>query len=195
MNFTFRREKEESRYMRSYGLLDFCWMYTITDKDRKIGRFFSSDLVSFFAFEEEDIRVDYIYKFLKNTQYPIIDQKTNKIIGGYDRGRRYDNRTPYGKLFLGDNTYQCESLKPDVKRRTFRKETWGHFKIRIGKGSEAVSYTFKIDYPSIWSRTVSDKPFEGQIELEGNNLMLLFAGIFLLEQVLEFEDSRNSDSL
>jgi hypothetical protein len=193
MNFTFRKEKEEDRYMRSYGLLDYCWMYTITDKDRKIGRFFKSNFVSFFAFEEEDIRIDSVYKFLKKTQYPIIDQKTNNIIGGYDRELHFDNRTPYGKLFLGDNTYQCANLKPDVKHMFLRKDTWGHFKIRVGNGSEAVSYTLKTDHPSIWSYTVGDKPFEGQIELEGNNLMLLFAGIFLLEQVLEFEDAKKSD--
>lgn len=193
MNFTFKKELVENRYMPGYGRLDWCSMFTISTEEKRIGRFFNSDEVSFLAFEEQDIRIDYIRKLFRHPQYFIVDQKNNQAIGGYERENYINDRTPYGRLFLGDKTFQCEKLNPDVNRRVFKKETWGHFKIRVGNDTEAVTYIIKIEHQSIWSASEANKPFEGTIQLEGNNRMLLFAGIFLVQQVLEFEDARSSD--
>lgn len=177
--------------MAGYGRLECCSMFIVSDNERKIGQFFYSDEVSFFAFGEEDVRIDYTKKLFRQTLYPIIDQKTNQPFGGYDRRTHTGSWTPLGKLFLGDRTYGCEKLKSEVGDFDERL----HISIRVSNYWEAVNYHIRVVRPSdlsLFPRPVSLAPFEGEIELEGNNLLLLFAGIFLVQQVLDFEDCDQS---
>lgn len=186
MNFIFKKEIVENRYVSGYGRLELCSMFTITDNGNEVGRFFHSDEVASFAFGEEDIRINYKRRLLRHTKYPIINQKNNQAIGGYDRREYRGGSTPYGKLFLGDNTFSCKTLE----NAAYEKDKRLHIRVWVGNYQEAVIYNLKVQTASSFfsTRPAGHAPFEGEISLMSNNFMLLFAGIFLVQQVLDFED-------
>jgi hypothetical protein len=187
MHFTIKKELVENRYMPGYGRLEFCSMFTVTEAEKNVGRFFYSDEVSFLAFGERDIRINYVRKLLRQTLYPIVDQKDGQAIGGYDRRDYTGPSTPFGKLFLGDSMYLTQKTAHTYPKNDKQQ----HITIWVGNIVEAATYHIRVNKPTFFSlRTVQvgNSPFEGEIELHGNNLLLLFAGIFLVQQVLEFED-------
>jgi len=189
MQYSISKELLEHRYMAGYGRLDCCSMFTVSSQDKVIGKFFHSDTVSFIGFGECDIRIEYIYRFLRSKQYPIIDQMTNQTIGRYDRKEKTSEWTPYGKLFLGDQVYKADKINEGVS--LFDKQI-KVLTIQVGNPTQWVNYSVQIRKPKYWfiqTLNHSRVAFEGEIELTGHqNLMLLFASIFLLQQALEFED-------
>lgn len=188
MQFTFTKEIIPNFTHTDYGDLGTCSIFTISSEQGSVGKFFHSRRVAFFAFADYDIRIDYIHRFFRRSRYPIIDQKIGREIGHYDKESFRGFFSKYGKLFLRDRMYSCEKLQPPVKRNIFRKSTWGFYILQISHYPDIVTYHFSIENLTHFNTVVSDKPFTGEITLEGGNLFLLFAGIFLLEQVLDFED-------
>lgn len=81
----------------------------------------------------------------------------------------------------------CKKLKPETKYRLFKKDTWGHYKVRISSETEQVIYRFKMEVPLITGTRSAYRSLEGNIELNEANIFLLFTGLFLIEQIFENE--------
>jgi hypothetical protein len=144
MNFTFTKYLIEDHYRAGYGRLEKCGMYTVYNGDEKVGAFFYSDEVSWFAFDEEDLRIDYIKKLFRKTRYQIVDQKTNSVIGGYDKVVRFFKIISHGQLHLSEEVFQAYQVETEVKAPFFDKSDISHFKIEVGNSKQQVIYTFHI---------------------------------------------------
>jgi len=189
VQFTFTNEIIPDFIHTNYGDLGTCSMFTIFNEQGLIGKFFLSRKVAFFAFADHDIRIDYIHRLFRRSLYPIIDQKTGQQLGNYELPGQTGLFADHAKLFLGDRMYHLNILPPPVRRRVFKKDTWGYYTIEISNYPEVVTYNFRIKDLSFLDASVSDKPFEGNITMEGDNLFLVFAGIMLVHDVLTTEDS------
>ena len=66
----------------------------------------------------------------------------------------------------------------------------GHFKVKVFDKEEEIVYQLKVNVPIINVPNTSQRPFDGQIQTNTNNLRLLFCGLFLLEQVFEIKDNQ-----
>ncbi len=189
MQFTFTREIIPEFTHTDYGYLGTCSMFTISNEQGLVGKFFHSRKVAFVAFADHDIRIDYIHRLFRRSLYPIIDQKTGQQIGNYELPGQTGIFAGHAKLFLRSRMYKCKMLPPAVKRKVFRKDTWGYYTIEVSNYPEVVTYDFRIENLTYLDSSVSYKPFKGNISMEGDNLFLLFAGILLIHEVLTTEDS------
>lgn len=92
-----------------------------------------------------------------------------------------------GKLILDDQkAFSCNVNKPFS---IFNKNTWAYYEVQVTNGVNAVAYKLKIDLTFISTIGTRFRPFSGEIELWGDNVQLVFAGLFLLEHVFEKEDN------
>lgn len=53
--------------MVGYGWLNRCSMYIVSQEDKKFGQFFYSEEVAYYAFGDEDVRIDYVRRFFRQT--------------------------------------------------------------------------------------------------------------------------------
>jgi hypothetical protein len=93
-------------------------------------------------------------------------------------------------MYLGEHLYHCQQLDPFTKKSPFkRSNTWGdsYYAVQVSNDTEAVTYNFTIEPNSYFTVAAKHAPFRGVIDIQGNNLMLLFGGFLLLEQVLDFD--------
>ncbi|WP_276481863.1 hypothetical protein [Paraflavitalea pollutisoli] len=187
MQYQLRKEILEPHYMAGYGRLEYCAMYKVWQEEKKIGQFFISDEVAFYAYDDEDVRIDYVRRAFRRTLYPIIDQKTQQPFGGYDRQHYSSSWTPYGKLFLGDAVYRTKkagSCKLGSRPQIDNLDVW------MGNLEQSVHFDVRITRPQPWYKRprLYKGELEGTVTLHGDSLRLLFCSLFLLEQVIEFED-------
>lgn len=193
MNFTFTKYLINGHYRAGYGRLEKCSMYTVYNGEEKIGAFFYSDEVSWFAFDEEDLRIDYIKKLFRKTRYQIVDQKTNSVIGGYDNVRHIYSFNSHGKLYLSEEIFLSYKLDTRVKTGFFSKSDESHFKIKVGNLKQQVTYSFYMQPTSMWHTLYKgNHPFQGTIEYQGNDHFLLMSGFFLVQKILEAEDNESN---
>jgi hypothetical protein len=161
-----------------------------------LGQYFRHGRKQFFRTQDQIIRIESKEKWFKEPHYRIINELTGAIIGKYiipwvynDTFHHYPEvpyTNPYLKIILHDMEYEF--------RRSDLKQIIGCLTRIPGEimpllcmtgNACAVKYAFKVD-GSILS---SYSALEGNIEAEENNLLLLIAGLFLLEV---FFDGRNS---
>ena len=81
-------------------------------------------------------------------------------------------------------------MKPDIRYSPFKKNTWGHYKVKVFDEEEEVVYKLKVEVPVIDVPNTSQRPFNGEIQTKTYNLKILFCGLFLLEQVFEIRDNQ-----
>jgi len=174
--------------LQNYGLLEDCRFYKIFEEGNLIGQFFYSDSVAFFAYDNNDFRIDMQQSSFKKAIYKIIDQKIPIEIGRYEITTSSNKSNYRARLFLDDRVFECQNLKPDVKHNISHKNTWGHYKIAVWNKNEDVTFNFKLDMPWISTQKYRLQTFAGTIELTGNSILLVFSSLFLLEQVFINKD-------
>ena len=81
-------------------------MYKLYDKDDLVGQFFYHKAVSFFAFNNKDIRIENVEKRKFWTPiYKLIDQKSNTEIGEYQSSKIIGASFPLDNLIIGNEQY------------------------------------------------------------------------------------------
>jgi hypothetical protein len=183
MNFTFSKEIRDYN-LSGYGRLYWCRLYKIFDGDTIIGQFLHTDVVAFFTYGEMDLRIDLKKKFLTKTKHIIVDQKKDTEIGSFQIKYPNNNLKSSGKMTIGNEIYTTLTLPTDIKSRLFKKETWGSYKVKIFSETEEVIYSLKHEVSWFQSKSDFRSPAKGYIELSSENLLVLFAGLYLLDETL-----------
>jgi len=185
----FTKEIIEKYDLLNYGTVKDCGQYKLFHNDNLLGQFFYSEYASYFTFENFDIKIETTKHFLKRWEYKIIDQTKSLEIGNYETTSWINRKRNIGRIRFDNEIYKCERLKPEIENKYFKRETWGHYKIRLCSQQDTIIYKFKLDIPWIGGLDSAFTPFVGQIETTCDNLFPVFAGLFLIEQIFENEKS------
>ena len=176
----------------------------LNENDQIIGQFFYYSNRQYFVFGKTKILVEVISKIFKKTVYNLIDYNTNQKVGEYEifGGRGIDRfwqdvpSIPTATIHIEDKKFNFRRISADINFSTFKKETWGYFKFKLyaTKGNEFYDYTLKMDIP-VFSKANYHKyrPFVGQIESNSNNILIILAGMYLMDIEFEYEDNKNDE--
>ena len=186
MKLTFTKELPTTYYREGHGHLRKCRVYKIYDGENPIGQFVYHYNLCFFSFGNQSYHIDMERHYLKKSNYHLINEKIKSKIGEYNLS---DGWVHLGLLTIdGQNIFVCDKL-PNVRYSIFDPKSWGHFKIQVTNRINAVEYNFRIKTPFFRTTSIKMYPFAGELELWGDNLLLAFAGLFLLEWALILKDT------
>lgn len=184
MKYRFSKELVDNFFVEGHGNLNQCRIYKVFDNQNLIGQFFYRSELCFFSYYTKHIYVEIESNFFKKSKYILIDKQTQVRVGEYKISKWSGL---IGKLILdGQKSYRCDILN---SYSIFNRETRGRYDVQVSNGVNAVVYRLKIDFPIISTLGTRFRPFSGEIELWGEDIQLVFAGLFLLERVFENEDS------
>lgn len=187
MILTFTKELPKRYYLEGHGYLTKCKLYRVFKDGNELGRFFYHYNICFFSFENQSYHIDFERHFFKRSKFYLIDENSQRKIGEFKLSSLLID---LGWLILDNqNIYVGNKKTPVVRFSLFDAKTWGHRRIQISNKVNAVVYDFRIKTPIFRTRDIQLYPFSGQLELWGENLLLAFAGFFLLENVLSLEDA------
>jgi len=98
-------------------------------------------------------------------------------------------KKPNGNVELNGQSYVFYRLQPAVRTKLFRKDTWGHYRfvLRHESSAEFIEYNFRIDPYTGFKWRGSHRLFDGDIETNSSNPMLILAGFQLIELVFAAE--------
>lgn len=201
MNFKFSKElidkdstNRPSKQLKLYKLLD--------ETNQLLGQFFYNPKEQIINFDDREISIEVVSKFLKKTKYFLVDRKDNKQVGEYEVFGGYGVNhfwqdvpsSPTGTIKLGDTVFNFRRIPTDIKYSLLKQDTWGYFKFRLYtiKGEEFYEYSLKMDIP-VWSKSHYTKyrPFVGTIESNSDNVFAILAGLYLMEVEFDFEDTKD----
>ena len=201
MNFKFSKElidsdstKRPSKQLRLYKISD--------DKDQLLGQFFYYPKEQIINFDDREISIEVVSKFLKKTKYFLVDKKDSKQVGEYEifggfgvnHFWRDVPSSPTGTIKLDDTVFNFRRIPSDIKYSFLKRETWGYFKFRLYaiKGHEFYEYSLKMDIPvSSKPHFTKYRPFVGTIESSSDNVFAILAGLYLMEVEFDFEDTKD----
>ncbi|MEO6229278.1 MAG: hypothetical protein ABJB11_10930 [Ferruginibacter sp.] len=167
-----------------------------------IGRFFRQGTKQFYSIRGKQFRIESTEKWYKKANYKIINEQNNERVGEYILAYPYNDTiyhypdvpytNPYLKVVKNEREFEFRRLKPEVAYWLFDSTTWGHYSFGLyDKENECVvKYSFNIEKPLSDGSIIFNNNLEGSIESDESNLLLSFAGIFLLERF--FDDQHKS---
>ncbi|HEY8893725.1 MAG TPA: hypothetical protein VIM79_02885 [Niastella sp.] len=191
--YTFTKENLNDPATNTYNSLQQKSVYKIIDNEGNIAaQFYYLPAKQFIQIDGKEITVSVIEKFLKKTQYLLMEN--NRQVGEYKfihsglcHFWQDVPSDPNGAVTLNDMIYNFRRIPSGIRSLQFKKETWGHFKFRLYAvyGDAYAQYTFRIDQLS-WLRTgfINHHPFSGAIETNSENLLVVVAAFYLMERVL-----------
>ena len=201
MNFKFSKElidkdstNRPSKQLRLYKLLD--------ERNQLLGQFFYNPKEQIINYDDREISIEVVSKFLKKTKYFLVDRKDNKqvgeyeIFGGYGVNHFWQDvpSSPTGTIKLGDTVFNFRRIPADIKYSFLKQETWGYFKFRLYaiKGKEFYEYSLKMDIPVLSKPHFTKyRPFFGTIVSNSDNVFAMLAGLYLMEVEFDFEDTKD----
>ena len=178
-------------------------LYKLIDENEKVvGQFFYYTDRQYFIFGKTNISIEVISNLFKKTIYNLVDCNTKNKIGEYEifGGRGIDRfwqdapSKPTASIYVDDKKLNFRRITADVDYSFFRKETWGYFKFKLyaTKGNEFYYYTLKMDVPIISkSNYTKFRSFSGQVETNSNNILIILAGLYLMDVEFDYEDNKN----
>ena len=117
MNFKFSKElidkdstNRPSKQLRLYKLLD--------ERNQLLGQFFYNPKEQIINYDDREISIEVVSKFLKKTKYFLVDRKDNKqvgeyeIFGGYGVNHFWQDvpSSPTGTIKLGDTVFNFRRI-------------------------------------------------------------------------------------
>lgn len=198
MNCKFSKElidtdptNRPSNQLRLYKISD--------DKDRLLGQFFYYPKEQIINFNDREISIEVVSKFLKKTKYFLVDKNDNRqvgeyeILGGFGINPFWKDvpSSPIGTIKLDNALFNFRRIPADIKYSFFRQETWGYFKFRLYavKGQEFYEYSLKMDIPALSKPNYTKyRPFVGTIASNSDNIFAILAGLYLIEMEFDYED-------
>ena len=174
------------------------------DEGQIVGQFFYYTDEQYFIFDDTQISIEVILKLFKKTKYNLLDKKKQiqigdyEIFGGFGINRFWQDvpSTPTGLINIGYKKYNFRRIPAEVENSFFKKATWGYCKFRLyeTKGNEFYEYSLKMDIPVLSKAHFTKyRPFVGEIESNSENLLIILAGLYLMDIEFEFEDTKNDD--
>jgi hypothetical protein len=183
--FEFSKEIHHRYFVEGFGILENWKVYKIEQGEKHIGQFYYHRQICFFEYEDKEMDIRPKRRFLRSTLASIFDRRMNVEVGTMEVPGWHPRTNPIGFIQLGGEYYTGLKLRPEVDRSFFKPRTWGHRKYSVSNTHEDVVYAFR---PTASSTSAF---MGGKISVAGNNLLLLFAGLFLLEEQLDKEEDRS----
>jgi hypothetical protein len=166
--------------------------YKVFDGRKPIGEYYHTPKESELSFEGKRIKLKTRGRWPLMPKVTITDHPYGETVGkiklSYIHGPGGFGGYPH-EMILENNKYWFKELKPDVRYSLFKRETRGYYKFKCYNEWEEIIYTFKIDFPPGFSlgNNTPKLPFAGAIDYRCNNLLLLFAGFYLIEAAFDQE--------
>ena len=178
------------------GFLENDRLYRIIDGGKRIGNFLCSGNSAHFEFAGLKYSIVINKKFWGNSEYKILDG-TNSEIGEYfiPVTKAFNN---LGSLKINNSLFSFENLNNPKDFHIFKPATWKNvnnkqYSLKLSDCINDVIYTLEIHSKKF--RDFSSAEFSeatGSIEFTGRDLLLVFAGFFLIEQFFnDLDDSSN----
>ncbi|HEY8971581.1 MAG TPA: hypothetical protein VIM64_20905 [Puia sp.] len=180
-HFEFSKEIHPRYAVEGFGILKNWKVYKVAQAEKHIGQFYYHDEICFFEYEDKEMGLKISRPVFQNIQASIVDRKTERRVGAIEIPtihRTFD--ATIGWMQLSDVIYKGEKQEPE-KGRSIWSENWGYYQFCISNTQQDVIY-------GLQTSRFATSPFKnGRIQLLGNDLLLLFAGFFLLEKALQKE--------
>lgn len=200
MDFSFSKSYLTS-YLSDDGILyKGLRLYYVYQDKNLLGHYFRQGNKQFFNYQNDKYKVESTKIGYKKEHYKIVDENSGEVIGEYFLPHPY-NATfshypdvpytdPYLKVFISGSEYELRRQLPETEYRLFDSKTWGHFRFGLYDKQNlcSVNYVFKIENPLLDGSIIFNNNLEGVIENSENNLLLMFAGLFLLERFFDDQD-------
>lgn len=165
-------------------------IYRLFDADKLIGTFEFSHTQHTFSFNDREYFIEVIERFFKKPSYKLFNKLTHELIGEFQLSTWRATTFRFAKPNLQQKEYFIfAKIQPDTPYSIFNKGSWGHYKFQVSNGTEAAVFSLKVDL-AFFSTNLQYRPLKGKVELFGDNKLLLFAGLFLIERHFQNEDSR-----
>lgn len=194
--FSFLRFYSNTYYTNDGMLYKRVVVYNIYKEKDLLGQYFHSGSRHSYRFAGSYFKIVSTAKWYERPDFKITDQQTNEVISSLVIPRYYNDTfynspetiysNPFMKVVLQGAAYTFMRERPEVEYCLFDKKTWGHYAFSLHdiKGVSAAAYTFKIEQPLLDGSISTFCNMEGDITACNDNIHLLFAGLFLLEQVI-----------
>lgn len=155
-----------------------------------------SETEIFFTFKDKKIIVDKISKFLRQTEYFLVDTDESKRIGQYEI---YNNSIQpkhtsicNSIIQLGNHEY-CFKVMSSNHRSSFLKSNSDgqdfKFKIYQRLGKEYADFTINIGNSNYRkSSETKYRPFVGEIETNMTDLVAILSTCYLIEKTFDYQD-------
>lgn len=174
------------KHLRLYKLID--------NNGNTAAQFFYYAKEQFIEIDGKKIAVSVIEKFLKKPQYLLIDSANNQL-GEYtfiDSEMRLFWQDvpaePNGTITLGEAVYNFRRIPAGIP-------SGGYFKFMLYDiyGDTYADYTLKVDQLTWWQRfNTNYQLFNGTIETNTSNIMIVVSAFYLMERVFETLDDTDS---
>lgn len=200
--YSFTKEILNDPRTNTYNAYQQKSLYKIIDDEGSIvAQLYYLPDKQFIEIDGKEITVSVIEKFLRKTQYLLIEN--NQPIGAYKFNHsglfpfwQDIPSDPNGTVIFNNLVFNFRRVSTGVRSLQFKKETWGHFKFRLYAviGDAYAEYTLKMDQLN-WLRAgfINHHPFSGAIETNSTNLFIVVSAFYLMERV--FATTEETDTI
>jgi len=197
VGFSFSRFYSGTYYADNGTLYKNAGVYNLYKDNNIFGQYFHYGSKHLYTFTDNRIKVVSIAKWYKKPDFKIINEQTNEIIGSFIIPTYYNDTyyhypevpysNPYMKVVLYDAEYTFKRERPKVEYSLFNAHTWGYYAFSLYNmhGISLATYTLKVEKPLLNGSISAYSNIEGNIRTTESNIHLLFAGFFLIEQLVD----------
>jgi hypothetical protein len=191
LKYTFSKEVKIRKSIFGPRKIPGYLIYKLFDAGKLIGDFEYQDALYTISFLNREFLIEVKEQFFKKPSYKIYNKLTNELIGEFKLSTWKFNTFRFYKPHIGQKEYFIfQKIRTGIPYSIFKKGTWGHYKFELSNGTEAAVYSLKVDKTQ-FSWYLQNRRLTGEVELFGNNLLLVFAGFFLIERHFKNEDYRS----
>ncbi len=149
--------------------------YIVNDSHSEIGQYFITPQKDYFNFYSEELEMYSISHLPINNKKVFVNEMDNNTVGYYQPNVvKEKGITNCGLIVLEDNAYNCSqvSIGHNAKSKN----------LMIMNSEEQLFITYTENRKKNDANNVA--VVQGTMEMQGNNLLLLFASIYYLEEML-----------
>jgi hypothetical protein len=190
LKYTFSKEVKIRKSILGPQKLPGYLVYKLFDAGKLIGDFEYHDALYTISFLNREFVIEVKETLFKKPSFKLYDKLRNKLIGEFKLSTWKFNTFRFDKPHIGQKEYFIfQKIRTGIPYSIFKKGTWGHYKFELSNGTEGAVYSLKVDKTQ-FSWYMQNRRLTGEVELFGDNLLLVFAGFFLIERHFKNEDYR-----
>jgi hypothetical protein len=176
--FEFSKEVHPKYSVEGFGVLKNWQVYKVLEDDKPAGQFYHHKEICYFDFENREMGLAISRPHFKNIQADIINRQTEQRIGAIEAPTQVTFDPTIGWIQLGDTIYKGEKQGGEKSNSIWSKD-WRYYQFCISNTRQDVIF-------GLQTSMSATSPFKnGRIQLLGNDLLLVFAGLFLVEEALQ----------
>jgi hypothetical protein len=179
MNYILTKELRKN-FLWENQRVESCAHYKLESGPDLLGEFFYSRKASIVKIEKDIWEIKYKKNVLGKRDITLIRKGTEETTASYCL-RNWTIFRPYRyTLIIDDKIFRFKKEKTSLREMTDR-----HY--LLSNGSEFVSYKAKLNFPAISLGNIAPElPFVGVVETNTTSILIILAGLYLLE--MSFED-------